>query len=621
MAETRFSLEFGADVRDERTRFRVWAHLHDRLELELSGSSRRIAMQRDGDGVFEATVEALPAGTAYQYVFADGRKRPDPVSRAQACGVHGPSLTVDPARFHWTDQHFTGRPLHEHVYYELHVGTFTQAGTFDAVIERLPYLRDLGVTALELMPVAEFPGNRNWGYDGVHPYAPHASYGGPEGLRRLVDAAHASGLSVVLDVVYNHLGPEGNYLAEFAPYFTDRYRTPWGTALNFDGPYSDRVRRYFIDNALHFFVEYHIDGLRLDAVHAIYDFGAEHVLAELGTEVRALTTALDKQLFIVAESDLNDSRVIRERSRGGWQMDAQWSDDFHHSLHALVTGRDHGYFADFARIAHLAKAIDEGFVYDGLYCPHRMRRHGNSAADLPGERFVACAQNHDQIGNASGGLRLSRLVGLDRQRLATAILLVCPNQVLLFQGQEYGETAPFHYFTNHGDRSLVDAVREGRKREFASFEEKIGFADPDASSTFEACRLDWSLPAAPSHRGLLELHRDLLALRRDLVSLRGCRRDLTKTHFDEALRWLAVERGAAEGEVSLLIANLSDAPVVPVPYAPAGTYELVLSTDDPKYGGSGTSLPQHVEIGPHDRGELCVGPFAAALYVSRPPSG
>src|SRR5712691_11863094 len=388
----------GASVLEDTATFGVWAPRCRSVDVAIEGRHPQ-PMRPDADGVFTATLGDLAPGTRYKYRLDGERYRPDPVSRWQPEGVHGASAVVDPRRFLWTDQDFRGHAPSDLVIYELHVGTFTAAGTFEAIVQHLPALADLGVTAVQLMPVAEFPGSRNWGYDGVHLYAPQSTYGGPRGLRRLVDACHAAGLSVFIDVVYNHLGPEGNYLAEYGPYFTDRYQTPWGPAVNFDGEGSPGVRRYFIDNALYWVTEYHVDALRLDAIHGIFDAGPTHILQELTEAVHAQAKALGRTVLVIAESDLNDNRVITDVSAGGWGLDAQWSDDFHKSLHTLLTGEQNGYYQDFGDLSDLATAITQGFVYQGQRSLFRERPHGTPSRHLSGERFVVYGQNHDQVGN------------------------------------------------------------------------------------------------------------------------------------------------------------------------------------------------------------------------------
>ncbi|HLK91876.1 MAG TPA: malto-oligosyltrehalose trehalohydrolase [Polyangia bacterium] len=562
-------LERGARVGSDGTvTFSVWAPRAEALAVRLLGPDgavrAELPMARDADGVFTVRAGAgqASAGTDYVYVLPGVGARPDPVSRLQPAGVHGPSRVVEPAGFRWTDGGWRGLALPDLIFYELHVGTFTPEGTFAGVAGKLPYLRELGVTAIELMPVAAFPGARNWGYDGASLFAPHQAYGGPDELRRLVDACHGHGLALFLDVVYNHLGPEGNYLHDFGPYFTDRYKTPWGAALNFDGPDSDEVRRFFVDNALHWLTEYHVDGLRLDAIHGIFDFGARPILAELADAFHAEAARLGRRAWLVAESDLNDPRVIRGAEAGGLGLDAQWSDDFHHAQHALLTGNRRGYFADFGRAADLAKAIGQGFVYDGRRSIFRRRRHGAPSTRDPGERFVAFNQNHDQIANACGGRRLGELVGHARQQVAATVLLSTPALPLLFQGEEYAEVAPWDYFTSHSDPALAEAVRKGRHEEYLHLLEEgteAGvWADPQAEETFQRAKLRWASVADAPHAEMLAFYRRLIALRRRLAPLHNGRKDLTRVAFDEAGGWLTIARGDPGGEATFTAATLGE---------------------------------------------------------------
>jgi maltooligosyltrehalose trehalohydrolase len=586
-----WKLQFGTSVRDGDTaEFRVWAPNLTSLAVRVLGdNSRTIPMTRSSKSElfeFVATVDHVSEGTDYFYVLGDGRERPDPVSRWQPSGVHGPSRMVDPASFHWSDQGWAGIPLKDFILYELHTGTFTREGNFESVIPRLPYLRDLGITAIEIMPVAEVPGNRNWGYDGASLYAPQSSYGGPTGLKKLVDACHQHGLAVVLDVVYNHLGPEGNYLPEFAPCFTDTHHTPWGKAINFDGPESDGVRRFIIDNALYWLTEFHVDALRLDAIHGIYDFGARHVLDELSDAFHSQAQHLKRQAWLIAESDLEDVRIINPRSQGGYALDAQWHDDFHHALYALLTGQREGFLMDFGALGDLSKSIGEGFVFDWKYSRYRQRHHGSSSQDRPGEQFVGFIQNHDQIANTSRGKRLASLVSLGEQKLAAVLTLCSPFLPLLFMGEEYGETAPFLYFTSFEDTDLATAVREGRKKELGSHYSESDFADPQDVSTFEKCKLDWSKTAISPHAEILRLYRDLISLRKQHPCLGNCRKDLTEIRFDENARRLVMKRSAPAGGSALLVFNLSAEPLsVPVA-AELKPWRLLLSTGNPIYGGS-----------------------------------
>jgi maltooligosyltrehalose trehalohydrolase len=623
-----WELEFGArPMPDGSTRFRVWAPRAKSLSVKiLRDEEHTLPMERSDGDVFEAIAPETRAGADYFYVIDGEKERPDPVSRWQPKGVHGPSRVVDPNEFAWTDEGWKGLPLKDLVIYELHTGTFTPEGTFEAVIEKLPHLKSLGVTAVELMPVAEFPGGRNWGYDGAHLYAPQSTYGGPFGLKALVDACHREGLAVILDVVYNHLGPEGNYLGDYAPVFSKNYRTPWGDALNFDSADSDGVRRYFVENALYWLTEYHVDGLRLDAIHRIIDKSPRHILAEIAYEFGRQAEMLGRRAWTIAESDLNDVRVIRTQAAGGHGLNAQWSDDFHHSLHAVLTGTRRGYFADFGRVEHLAKALREGFVYDGCRSEFRRRRHGTPGGEIPGERFVTFIQNHDQIANGYWGDRLAALVTASQQRVAAALLLCAPNLPLFFMGQEWGATAPFLYFTSHTDEHLAKGVREGRREEYASFLEaeeigsssmNEGFADPQAPETFERSRLVWSELEASPHREILNFYRDLLTLRREHRSLSNCDKSLTRVQYDESERWIAVARGDESGERSLLVCNLSaDARNLQLKVG-RGRWRLVLWSSDSVYGGEPENASPPPVLPVEGEGEIFIplSGWSAALYL------
>ncbi|MBK9035514.1 MAG: malto-oligosyltrehalose trehalohydrolase [Myxococcales bacterium] len=600
-------LQLGATPTAGGVRFRVWAPRARSLRVRLGAQTLPLA--RGADDVYEAIVIGAGLDADYSYVLDDALVRPDPVSRWQPHGVHGPSRVLDPDAYPWTDAGWRGRALAELVTYELHVGTFTPEGTFAAAAARLRQLAELGVTAVELMPVAEFPGGRNWGYDGVHLFAPQSTYGGPDGLRGFVDAAHAVGLAVVLDVVYNHLGPEGNYLGDFGPYVTDTHRTPWGPALNLDGADADGVRRHLLTNAVMWFREYHVDGLRLDAIHGIFDHAPRHLLAELRAAVTAAVP--DRQTHVIAESDLNDVRVIAPPAVGGYGLDAQWSDDFHHALRTALTGDRRGYFADFGEVADVAKAVTASFVYDGQRSAHRRRRHGTSAVARPGEQFVVYVQNHDQIANGSQGRRLTTIVGHRAHALAATVLLTAPNLPLLFMGEEYAEPAPFQYFVSHGDPALVAAVREGRRREHADLAGADDFVDPQAEATFAACALDWALRAQGPHAQMLALYRDLLALRRGAPCLSNCRKDLTRAWSSDAARWLVIERADPGGQRARVVCNLAArAQRVPCPELD-GRLRLALATDDPRYGGDAAPTELDLTDGP-----LALPPHTARIYLT-----
>jgi maltooligosyltrehalose trehalohydrolase len=495
--------------------FLLWAPHARSVRLQLFSTKELIDMQPLPKGYFRANVAEIDKGTQYLYLLDDRRALPDPASRFQPQGVHAPSQLVDTSSFQWTDHDWKGIPLESSIFYEVHVGAYTQQGTFDALIPHFPHLVDLGITTIELMPVAQFPGTRNWGYDGVYPFAPQNSYGGPAALHRLVNSAHAQGLAVALDVVYNHLGPEGNYFSAFGPYFTDRYRTPWGQAINFDSQGSDDVRRFFIENALYWLEDYHLDALRLDAVHGIFDFSARHFLAELKSSVAQLSTRLRRPLNVIAESDMNDSRLLHDPEHAGHNLDGQWSDDFHHSVHALLTKEDRGYYSDFGGITPLAVTLNEGWYYSGQYSPHRKRSHGNSPRGLPSSKFVVCTQNHDQVGNRACGERLTALVDFESLKLAAGINLLSPFVPLLFMGEEYAETAPFQYFTSHGDQTLVEAVRRGRREEFAAFGWEQNVPDPQDEQTYQRSHLNHSLREINQHQILLRFYQELIRIRRE----------------------------------------------------------------------------------------------------------
>lgn len=569
--------------------FQVWApYAADVTVRLLDPQERLVPMQPVGDGFFQAQVDNVYPGTRYYYRLTsikDGevKDRPDPASRFQPEGVHGPSQLIDPY-FEWRDEAWSGVPLQKQIIYELHVGTFTPEGTFDAIIPRLPWLQELGITAIELMPVAQFPGARNWGYDGVAPFAVQDSYGGPDGLKQLVNACHQAGIAVILDVVYNHLGAEGNYLWDYGPYFTDRYRTPWGDSINFDGPGSDQVRRYFIENAVYFLRDFHIDALRLDAIHAMLDFSATHFLEELSAVVERDAVQLNRRVQLIAESDLNDARVVRSRENHGFGIDAQWSDDFHHALHVLLTGESQGYYQDFvddsgAEPLHfLAKAITEGYVYSGQYSKERGRRHGNPSREIPAHRFVVCIQNHDQVGNRMLGERLPALTSWPRVKLAAAILLLSPNVPLLFMGEEYGESAPFLYFTSHTDETLVELVREGRKREFAAFMAQGEPADPYADETFQRSKLNHALADQGKHRELRELYRMLIHLRKTLPALELLSKEHTAVHTFEEERIMLLHRWCGRDHAVALF-NFGGAEAhLPLPLG-KGTWQKLTDSD------------------------------------------
>lgn len=583
-------------------RFCVWAPAQPRLRVRIETPAERvIELLRDGRGYHTGSAPDVAAGSLYRYLLDDGSAVPDPAARHQPQGVAGPSAVV-PVDFAWKRHAWEPPELRDMVLYEMHVGTFTPEGTFDAAVPRLAELRALGITAVELMPVAQFSGARNWGYDGVFAFAAQSSYGGPIGLKRFVDAAHAAGLHVILDVVYNHVGPEGNHLPRFGPYFTDRYRTPWGAALNFDGAHSDEVRRYFIESALQWIDEFRIDGLRLDAVHAIHDRSAQPFLRELAAAVHERAEERARRAIVIAESDLGDPRVVRPERLGGLGMDAQWLDDFHHSLRTLITRERDGYYADFGTLQHLARAYSQGYVYAGDYSAFRQRRHGAPGPDILARQFVVYAQNHDQVGNRMFGDRLSARLRSEHMRLAATATLLAPFTPLLFMGEEYGETRPFPYFVSHHDAELVMAVRHGRRAEFEAFAWQGEPPDPQAEETFSSAVLDWAARDSDDGRRLLALYRRLLEIRRTEPAVAAADTIATEVfdsageHADHAVGAgvLIVRRRAAE-QSSLLLLNFSDTDVSLEVPAAAGTWHCALDTCAEQWGGPGSMVPPSID--------------------------
>jgi maltooligosyltrehalose trehalohydrolase len=577
----------------DRTRFVVWAPFRERVEAHVITPPEKILpLQKDEQGYFTLEAEGIPAGSLYLYRLDGKAEYPDPASRFQPQGVHGPSQVVEPG-FAWDDHRWSGLPLKEYIIYELHIGTFTPEGTFNAVIGQLDGLKELGITAIEIMPVAQFPGNRNWGYDGVLLYAVQDSYGGPSGLKRLVNACHQRGMAVVLDVVYNHLGPEGNHLAEFGPYFTDRYHTPWGAALNFDGAYSDEVRRFFIDNTTYWITDFHIDALRLDALHAILDISSYTFIEELAASVHRQAEKLVRKIYLIGESSANNARLVRPVESGGYGLDAQWNDDFHHALHTLLTGEKTGYYLDFGTMHQLARAFREGFVYSGEYSLYRKYRHGTSSSDIPAERFVVFSQNHDQVGNRAGSERLSRLISFESLKLTAGIVILSPFVPLLFMGEEYGETAPFPYFVSHTDAGLIEAVRKGRREEFAAFEWEGDIPDPQDEATFLSARLNHGLCREGQHKVLREFYHELIRLRRENIALANLSKDNMEVTENEADRTMTVRRWQEDTEVAIIY-NLGDKAIAAGFSLPEGIWLNLIDSADEKWQGTGSPVPGQV---------------------------
>jgi len=599
-------------LRPQRCRFRVWAPNASRVSVRLFDHHKReVTLDSVESGYHETIVDDCPAGTRYAFRVDDGAELPDPASRSQPDGVHAASEVVDP-NFSWSQTNWLNPPLSEHIFYELHVGTFTEEGTFDAIIARLGQLRELGITAIQLMPVAEFPGRYNWGYDGVSLFAAHHAYGGVDALKQLVDACHQRGLAVYLDVVYNHLGPEGNYLSQFGPYFTDHYHTPWGDALNFDGPDSDHIREFFIQNALYWTIECQMDGLRLDAVHAIVDNSARPFIEELTEAVHNAANSCGRRIHLIAESAANDSRLLRERAIGGIGMDGQWNDDFHHAVHALLTGEQQGYYKAFGSIEHLARSFREGYTYTGQYSSYYRRRHGRPSADVPPERFVVFAQNHDQVGNRAQGDRLITLVSFEQSKLAAALVVLSPYVPMLFMGEEYGEQAPFLYFADHTDKHLIDAVRKGRRNEFKGFEWSAPPPDPFDPDTVERSRLNWSQRQHAEHQTLLACHGELIRLRKAYDACRlATRAGLHTACFDDE-HVLVVY--AQHGDQAIIrIFNCSGAEQEISASLDHMNWVRVFDSNAEHWRGPGARTP--ARIGPALHETISIGPHAAAVYV------
>lgn len=555
--------------------FTLWAPYAKKLAVKVDDTLYPMSGP-DDRGWWKVVVEAAEFGADYGFVLdEDGTAYPDPRGAWQPYGVHGLSRLYDQRAFAWSDGRWQGPPLAGAVMYEMHVGTFTQGGTFDAAIERLEYLAELGVTHLELMPVAEFPGRWGWGYDGAALFAVTENYGGPDGLKRFVDACHQHGLAVLLDVVYNHFGPVGSYTTKFGPYLTGRHHTPWGDAVNFEDAGSDEVRRFFCDNALMWMRDYHIDGLRLDAVHEFMDRSAISFMEQLSAEVEVLSSTLGRRLVLVAESDLNDPRVVMPREAGGYGMDAQWNDDFHHALFTVLNADEDGkaYYADFGSMENLAKALTEMFVYDGIYSRYRRRSHGRPVEGLSAHHFVGFIQNHDQVGNRATGDRLEHVIGMARAKVAAGILLTGAAIPLLFQGEEYAASTPFQYFADHDDPGMIRAVSEGRRREFQAFGwDPAVIPDPESVATFERSKLRWDEVHEREHGEMLEWFRALIRLRRGSAALNDGDLGHVKVQFDERKRWMVVERGLVKVMFNLggAAVELENATRLPVTLASCG---------------------------------------------------
>ncbi len=596
---------------DNRCEFTVWAPFLNNLAIQFIDQDNAIHMEKKSHGIFFKSLENISPDTLYYYRLNDQYNRPDPASNFQPHGVHGPSQVIDHTSFVWQDKNREGIPLAKMIMYELHTGTFTQKGNFDAVIPRLDALCDLGVNTLNIMPVAQFPGERNWGYDGVYPYAVQNSYGGPDGLKRLINACHQKKMSVILDVVYNHLGPEGNYLAQFAPYFTNKYKTPWGDAINFDNAHSDMVRNFFIQNALYWFKFYHIDGLRLDAVHAIFDMSAKPFLQELSEKVEDYSKKKKRKIYLIAESDLNDVRLIRPKKTGGFGLDAQWCDDFHHSLHALVTGEKTGYYQDFGKLEHLKKAFKEGFVYSWQYSNFRKKHHGNSSINRPNEQFIVFSQNHDQTGNRMLGERISTLVSFEALKLIAGVVLFSPYIPLLFMGEEYGEETPFYYFVHHSDNDLIKAVRNGRIAEFKDLQWQGAPTPPDPydKENFMKSKIRWEKRENDHHKILLNLYTCLIQLRKTIPAIANLKKNNLKIHNEKMNLVLKLERWCQNSHIFCVMNFHKEDQSFQMNFS-GNPWGKILDSSDRIWDGPGSSLPQRI----NQTERLIIRPLSFSLY-------
>lgn len=528
----------------------VWAP--DAKEVTLQTGNAQLNLTKQERGYWTLDTDKIKAGTTYWFKV-DGKQLPDPASLLQPEGVHGPSEAVDLTSFNWTDQQWQNTLLSDYIIYELHTGTFSAEGDFKGIEEKLDYLIDLGITAIEIMPVSQFPGDRNWGYDGVFPFATQNSYGGPQGMQQLVNACHNKGLAVILDVVYNHIGPEGNYFGRFGSYFTDKYHTPWGAAINFDDAGCDEVRRYFIENVLMWLRDFHIDALRMDAVHAIRDFSPVHILQEITEHVAQLAQQSCKTHYLIAECDLNDARYITPVQKGGYGFDAQWIDEFHHALRVAAGGERNGYYTDFNGIADLANAYQNGYVYHGQYSEQRQKTFGTQTDGINGRQFVVFSQNHDQVGNRMLGERSSQLFSFGMQKLMAGAVMISPFLPMLFMGEEWSETNPFQFFVSHTDKKLIEAVRKGRKAEFADFHAEGEAPDPQAVSTLENSKLNWTLPHKGQHQLMLNYYKTLISLKKQQPAFKNTDRNNMSVKVDEAAQTLIIQRWTDEQRVLCLL--------------------------------------------------------------------
>lgn len=591
---------FPLPLEENKWEFTLWAPEIKDVKLELENGEKYFELEKGKFGYWKTIVQGLEPGLLYKYKLNKKSSYPDPASLSQPEGVHGPSELINLKDYKWTDQEWKNIPLKSMIQYELHTGTFSQEGNFEAIISKLDYLKNLGINTIEILPVASFSGKRNWGYDGVYPYAVHDSYGGAFKLMELVNACHKNGIAVILDVVYNHLGPEGNYLSKFGPYFSGKYSTPWGKPVNFDDEYSDGVRNFFIQNALMWCRDFHIDGLRLDAVHAIYDFSAKHFMQELAENLKNLSVQTGKDYYLIAESNLNDVRYINPISRGGYGLDAQWSDDFHHSLHALVTDEKKGYYMDFGAENDLSKSIKDAFVFDGKYSEYRKKTYGNRTHENKGEQFVIFSQNHDQTGNRKLGERLISLSDFETAKLIAGTMFVTPNIPMLFMGEEYGERNPFYYFVSHLDPELNKMVKEGREREFKDFHDKRESPDPSSVETYKNSQLSWNIQGDPEKSAMFNFYKEMIHLRKNNKVLKEPDRENMEISNDAGI--FKLERWQENKRIICYMNYNSEKAITQVSYSWKGDLKKILDSADTLWRGPGS--PSSSKISQADKLEI-----------------
>ncbi|BCG45367.1 Malto-oligosyltrehalose trehalohydrolase [Citrifermentans bremense] len=619
MVAAAWKFDLGATVfKEGGTRFRVWAPKSQSVNLLiLSGKAAgAVPMQQEEMGYYSVTVPGVGDGDRYLYQLDNGKTFPDPVSRYQPDGVHEPSQVVDPDLFEWGDEGWAGIPLEQYRIYEIHVGTFTREGTFQAAIPFLDYLVDLGITAVEIMPVSQCPGKRNWGYDGVFHFAPQNSFGGPGGLKRLVNACHKKGLAVLLDVVYNHFGPEGNYLWDFGHYFTDKYRTPWGRAMNLDGAYSDSVLEFFLLNAGYWINEFRFDGLRLDAVDWIFDQTPKPLLQRLAEEVHLHRKRLGREIFLFAENDTNDARLIKPPELCGFGLDAQWLDNFHHALRTMLTRETTGYYEDYGQFGQMVKSFEEAFVFTGEYSAYRKRRQGGSAKDRPTSQFVVFSQNHDQVGNRKCGDRLSASLPLGQLLLVAGVVILSPYIPLLFMGEEYGEKAPFHYFIDHSDPELIELVRKGKHEEHASGICEGEIPDPAAEETFLESKIDLVSEKVGEQAVILEFYKKLFSLRSTLPALQVFQREQMEVFGLNHERVLCFRRWSGENSVLCLFSFNNMQQEISLRLT-EGKWEKLLDSSSQHWRGPGDESPTKIEVtGEPGDIPVSINPFSVVVYAA-----